>query len=283
MLFTLYLFPAPIEWFRRLKQIIEGYDLTALIIINKSVGARFACLNIISVNSKSVTQRSQCIPLDTRRDRLMKRMNGATIFMCLLMLSISSSAHADTLFQQLPDYWAGYWSDIPSQQMADNFSLSSSRAITAVQWWGGYYSGLFADNFTVRFYDDTSGGPGNLLASYNVGTAGQTDTGVQFSYFGREVYSYSIVLPNSFNATGGITYWVSILNGNEDNWIWATANETGWDANRNEDTGGWNSSSMSDFAFILQGNPSSVPEPTSLFLLGTGLGVIGLAAWRRKK
>jgi hypothetical protein len=31
------------------------------------------------------------------------------------------------------------------------------------------------------------------------------------------------------------------------------------------------------------GSLTAVPEPTSFFLLGTGLGVIGLAAWRRRK
>jgi hypothetical protein len=40
---------------------------------------------------------------------------------------------------------------------------------------------------------------------------------------------------------------------------------------------------LTAFDMQVTGNPNPVPEPTSLLLLGSGLGAIGLAAWRKRK
>lgn len=45
-----------------------------------------------------------------------------------------------------------------------------------------------------------------------------------------------------------------------------------------EDHGG-----LTAFDMQVTGDPNPVPEPTSLLLLGSGLGAIGLAAWRKRK
>jgi hypothetical protein len=45
----------------------------------------------------------------------------------------------------------------------------------------------------------------------------------------------------------------------------------------------WPESDIAFRTYVDTGNTPAVPEPTSLLLLGTGLGALGLAAWRRRK
>lgn len=206
-------------------------------------------------------------------------MNRRGIFAVAgLCLGIASVAQAAVVFEQLPNYGNGFFSDsagnFPSQRIADNFTLGTSTSIGSVGAWGLYYpNNIMIDNYTVNFYADAGNFPGALLYSGN-GSASSVDTGVDA--FGCDVYESTITLNSAFNAAAGTQYWVSITNatGLGSDWAWITGN--------GDFVGRWSpdaGASWLDLGSDLSLRLYEVPAPSSLALLGLG----GLIVGRRRR
>jgi hypothetical protein len=95
-----------------------------------------------------------------------------------------------------------------------------------------------------------------------------------FAWVTGEEYEYSNWFPGEPNNSAGlenyVVYWKNI-SGPGFNWNDLSA-----------DLGTGDSSPLVGYLVEFEAAPE-VPEPTSFILFGTGLGAIGLAAWRRKK
>ena len=154
-----------------------------------------------------------------------KRLSTLSILIVLLILAGAMRAQATTLFSQPHDgsstlYQSSTWDPNGSdydQWVWDRFSLSSSQAITAVNWRGGGGGGAPIVNFEVAIYASLAGGSqpdlGYLytgpLVSYVVnGNAGETFVG---TFGGIPFYDYHFALPSPFQATAGEYYWIYIV------------------------------------------------------------------------
>ena len=213
--------------------------------------------------------------------------------LCLLSTVVVAFSDAALVYNQPTDLNGGYFSQNDTTggfgnyaTAYDNFTLSQLAVITDVSWVGSYANPPTQGTitaFTVDFWADNSGQPGALLQTESLlGNAGETSLGLD--NFNNPTFGYSAVLPTSFTASAGTTYWMSIVPdlGLPPQWAWETA--TGGDGIAYQDFFGTRYQLAVDFAFTLNSGEAAVPEPSALMVWSL-LSVVGISVawWRRRR
>jgi hypothetical protein len=169
----------------------------------------------------------------------------------------------------------------------DNFTLGvGNTTITDLHWWGFYSNDDYVapDNFTIRIFEYTAGTP-NTISSYDPsGTIGRIDTGVTSAPGSPLNYwEYWMDFDAPLDLNPDTDYLLSIVNnttGDPDIWSWAATSGDASAYSRKFESDAWLGEVYDiDYAFYITG-PSSVPEPSTLLLFGTGL--VGIGVFRRK-
>ncbi len=210
----------------------------------------------------------------------------------LLLISVVN-LQAEMLLEQDPDWGRTYSTAI--MQLADDFSIELGATISGLGWSGGYsaYGGVteaMVDNFTVRFYSDINGLPGDILVDYSGAITGSVSRDIDESFaLAYPLYNYEFFLPDPFVVEAGATYWFSVYNdpienGEVDEWAW---HKSSGEINRHayvfpESNPVWGIQEENNLAFTLTGTPNPVPEPSTFLLLGSGLVGLLWCGFKRK-
>jgi hypothetical protein len=210
----------------------------------------------------------------------------AFVLACVLAVFASPDARAQIIYNNGP----------PNQQngnemtqwiQAEDFVVSTATNLTSVHFWdieapgGTAYQGQIA----WGIYSNAGGSPGTLLASGAAIGGAVTRTFIQGGVLGiYNEYSDAFNI-TPFALTAGTTYWIGLHNGpltfqTRSEFYWETANAntslTGHELIA-PFTDGWADNGQ-QHAFYLD----TVPEPSTLALLGLGVCGLFCVGWRRR-
>lgn len=192
----------------------------------------------------------------------------------------------------VPDNYDGYPVSSPTV-IANDFTLATTTQLGSFEWYvlrsGTNGPQTITSNFFWGVLNDVGGTPGSTFQSGAIYGATGTRTPFFCCYNGYAYDAYLFTgIALNFTLDAG-TYWLAISNYEEIarpgyTGYWSTSAEVG---NQQESNGyGWSSTGV-EGAFSIYGNtvgPVPVPEPTSIFLVATGLaGVVGAGRRRTKR
>ncbi|MCZ6754416.1 MAG: hypothetical protein O7E49_03800 [Gemmatimonadetes bacterium] len=108
---------------------------------------------------------------------------------------------------------------------ADDFTPVADGDITDICWYGAYLPDPpdpSLDDFTVRYYDNVDGLPGNVIAEFSQG--GGTLIGLVREDSGAQVAGLPLFVFSATHAPvaveSGVCYWIEISNPNDGNFAW---------------------------------------------------------------